>query len=791
MATNRTTGIALEILTTGADPKARVTGVAVEILMSTATKGMEVHFTDESTLSASLTTGSNVDLTASFDDGSEFIANHSTIEVNLSANYSDGSVLYAASTVSYPLELRASYRDESTLSTKATIVVHDNLLVNLSDDSKLSLRPLKVTRPTFLSVGLSDESKIRVALFQGVTSPGPFYFAWADAGELPHNSSFLRDDEDIFSLTLSQSEGDFAKLTVVIKNPRIGLLAPSRKTWAWLTHYDGTTMRPLFYGRLIGLPSNIFDTRVTLEFLARPVDFAEQKENLADTMRVLPYFDPIFIQPDSWDDPDLVLDARTELWHVDRVTHELTTSDLIVPEDGVIELTEDDHLYSGLATSMGDVPVRRCRVVATIPWTQMANDDFLLNKRIVNAWPEVSDSYASDYHGKLIMSYTFDGLSSDWPKEGSSLGNAWSVLEGSLADMTVATQPIKATDYLKDWNLGDDQTQAITVPVGSYVKATKPSYGGLDVPAVTITVVPAGWGAPVLRVGYDSSRNYSEIVTVDIESDMQAIMTLPGDDEVTTLTMNTNSVSDVTRDGTTPLGDLRRSQYVSTSRGQQSVQHMILVARATLINRARAVQIDCHFKDFIRALDITLRKGLLIHDHRLPGGEASGKITKYTLSYAGGHPSAQVTINSTVGYGGSHVSNDGEDDYIDDDYIDDYYVREGVVSLVPSSDVAFTVPNYSANDDGVNFVRGLGPDNAVISLQVTGGPNAQRAAFDGYAGDNPDITVYQVILQNLYTQVHLTMQPIGPGPYATDIQVDASELVIPKQIDLEADEVIS
>jgi len=736
--------------------------------------------------------GSNFDLSAAFEDGSEFIVNHSAIEVHLTAGLVDDSRLYARSTVAYPLTLKISYADDSRLMAFAKVTIYENLSVNLSDESRITLRPLRVTPLVRASVDFSDDSRFRVALFNGVATRGPFYFAWAEAGDVPHNSSFLREDEEIFSLTLTQSEGDFARLTIVIKNPRVGLLAPSRKTWAWLTYYDGVTIKPVFYGRLIGLPSNIFDTRVTLEFIARPVDFAAQKEALADTMRALPYYDPIFIQPDSWNDPDLVLDARTELWHIDRVTHQLTTSDLIVPEDGTIELTEDDHLYHGLATSMGDVPVRRCRVVATIPWTQIASGSFSLSKRIVNAWPEVADSYASDYRGKLIMSYSFDGLSGDWPKEGASLGDGWSVIEGSLADMTVATVPLKATDYLSGWVFAD-YNQATLVPVGSYVKAVKPTYGGLDVPAVTVTIVPAGWGAPVLRVGYDSSRNYSEIVTVDVESDMQAILTLPGDDEVVTLTVNTNSVSDVTRDGTTPLGDLRCNEYVSTARGQQSVQHMILMARATLINRARAVQIDCHFKDFVQALDVTLRKGLLIHDHRLPGGEAVGKITKYSLSYAGGKPSAQVTINSTVGYGGSHVESDGEDAYIDDDYVDDYFVRDNVVSLVPSSDVAFTVPNYDANDDKVNFVRGLSADNAVISLQVTGGPNAQRAALEGYAGDNPDLAVYQVILQNLYTQVHLTMQPIGRGPYATDITIETSDLIIPKQIDLEAEaiEVVS
>lgn len=732
--------------------------------------------------------GSSFDLEADFEDGSEFIVNHSAIEFHLVANLEDDSRLYAKSTVRYPLELSISYFDDSRLTAKASIQININPVVLFVDESRFLLSPLKVIAPVHLKADLTDASVFRATIFQGVSTPGPFYFAWVDAEDLEYNSSFLREDEDIFSLTLTQSEGDFARLSVIIKNPRVGLLAPSRKTWAWLTYYNGITVKPIFFGRLVGLPSNIFDTRVTLEFIARPIDFADQKEALAASMRELPYYDPIFIQPDSWDDPDLVLDARTELWHVDRVTHRLTTSDLIVPEDGVIELTEDDHLYSGLATSMGEVPARRCRVVATVPWTQIASGIVSLTHRLVNVWPKAPGGMLN-YTG-LISSFTFDGLSNDWPKEGAQVGLGWNVIEGSLSDSSVAVMPVNASEQIPGWGDLSNAPSDTFVTEGSFVARTTFDFGGIEAPAVTVTIVPLGWGTPVLTVGYDSSRNYSEIITVDVESDMQPILTLPGDDEVVTLSINTNNVSDMTRDGSTPLVDLRRNAFASTPRGSLAVQHMILMARATLINRSRAVQIDCHFSDFISALDVTLRKGLLIHDHRLPGGEASGKITKYSLSYAGGKPIAQVTINSTVGYGGAHTTNAGEDAYIDDDYIDDYFVRVNVIELVPSSDVAFSVPNYNVNDDGIDMVRGFNSDSAAKSIRVVDGPNDQRSALDSFGGiagkANPDLAAYQVVLQNMYTQVHLTMVPIGKGPYATDIAVEASKLIIPKQIDLEA-----
>lgn len=111
-------------------------------------------------------------------------------------------------------------------------------------------------------------------------------------------------------------------VSTVIKNPRIGLLAPARRTWAWLSHGGA----PLFFGRLVGVPSNINLNAVTLDFIGRPVDYAAQKAALAASLRVLPYYDPVFITPDAQTDPDTVLEARLAMWHIDRTTLAVTTS---------------------------------------------------------------------------------------------------------------------------------------------------------------------------------------------------------------------------------------------------------------------------------------------------------------------------------------------------------------------------------------------------------------------------------------------------------------------------------
>lgn len=823
MATNRVTGVAVEALVDSAPADARVTGVvaealvdspasnavitgvAVEVLRSIADDvpsfEMEVAFDGEGTFTAEMSIGyfitanflgegtftadmtliSNVDLQVSFAGEGTFTADASLIvSFNLQVAFGGEGSLSADATITPPYDLKVHFAGEGTLTPRATVTYY--LSASFADDAKFRVKPLKNTPATNLAVDFTDGAVLTPALFQGVEERGPFYFAWVNADETTFNSSMLRMDEDVFSFNLRQSEGEFASLSVIIKNPRIGLLAPARKVWAWLSYFDGTVLKPIFFGRLVALPSNIFDTKVTLDFIARPSNFAAQKELLANSLRVAPYYDPLFISPDHWDDPDVVLEARSALWHIDRVTHVVSISDVLVPEDGVIELTEDDHLYRGLSTSMASVPVRRVRIEASIPWTQRASGQVDFQTRLKEAW-EMPRGIS--YKGALVSSYTFDGLSDDWPEPGKTFGNGWTVVEGSLINTAGVLIPsVTLENILKQNRMpssdGDDK---VLLPAGTAVfREGDPALYGTS----SQVTVPIGWGVPVLTVQYQAARDYAENIVIDLEADMQAIMTMPGDDESLVIRLNANSASDMTRDGSVPLDSPRRNTFSNTARGKAAIEHLILHARAALVNRSRAVTVSCLFKSFVDALDVTLRKSLLIHDHRLPDEQVLGKVTEYSLSYTNGLPTASVTIQSAVGYGGSVASDAGEDMYIDDDYIEDYYVRENEVIALPASDVNFTVPVYDANDDGIDFTRGINSSNAARSIVVTGGPFTQQQALNDYVGTSANLESVKTVLSALPTQVHMDMLPINGGPFITDVPISVSELKVPQQINLES-----
>src|SRR5262245_50777709 len=97
--------------------------------------------------------------------------------------------------------------------------------------------------------------------------PGPFYFAWVDPSTLFDAGAHAVNDEDIVRFSVSHTEGDFAQLSIDVRNPRVGLLAPARKVWAWLSYSaSGGDPVPLFFGRLIGVPDNFNLEVVTLNF---------------------------------------------------------------------------------------------------------------------------------------------------------------------------------------------------------------------------------------------------------------------------------------------------------------------------------------------------------------------------------------------------------------------------------------------------------------------------------------------------------------------------------------------
>ena len=607
-----------------------------------------------------------------------------------------------------------------------------------------------------------------------------FYFAWVDATDNTFDLiTHARNDESVYSFSLDEQEGDFATLTVEIKNPRVGLLAAGRKVWAWFSFDDGGgTPVPLFFGRLTAIPDNIFDTVITLKLTARPVDFVEQKTALAATLKVAPYYDPIFIAPESWADPDAVLEGYTKMWHVDPVTHVVTTSDILNGEDGVVTVDPDFAFYDSLSMTMQQVPLSSVTINATIPWTNSGQGDLDITGQLMFAFGVLS--------GRLISSYTMSGLIQSWPQAGARMGDGWSVKFGQLEDQTLlAAKPITLDDFF-------DTSQLPYLAQGSIVyppRFSGKTWAGIDGAGyeehIEQVVIPIGYAKPSLILTYVASRKYAESVTFTMKTNMQPIATAADDDEAAIINISANDVSEYTEDGTLPIGDVSKTSFVDSPRGQDALAHLTMIARAQLAIRSRAVQISfmTTFKD---GRNYSLRKNAEYADERLPGGVARGKIIAISNGLNGDDGAAltTVTMACSVGYGGAYETEIGDPTYVEDGYVDDpYQARADATVLVGTGDVSFTPPIYAPNDDGLNIHAGL-TNRAVQLLTVDNKADTQRTAV--LALDGSDQQAVQSKLQNIPTRVNLKMVPIGSGPYLTPIELNVSDLIIPAQIDLEA-----
>jgi len=655
-----------------------------------------------------------------------------------------------------------------------------------------------------------------------------YNLAWVDEAQA-FGPSVVRNDEDVFSWRLTQSEGDFATLEVEIINPRVGLIAPGRPRWVWFSasrtkesasEFEepafgfgmGATLRhevdiPLFKGRIVGVPEDVANDIVKLTFIARPSDFESQKIGVAAEKAVVPYYDPIWFAPDDANDPDNVLEFRPELWHTDRVTHEVSTSNILNGEDGTVVLTEDNVLADSVRVNFGAPPVSRVNVVATVTWNQVASGDVDISQALNTQWG-------------CIVTYTGDKLLENWPKPGARIGAGWKFGNTYIKRVNAPrSERVPAMGYVNSpytWNgiqtnidnfdvlqleqpvwtfdIEESRFPIIQRTLGGFIRlvpyAARGHYTGFG----NIYIPPHSFWVPKWTLqqrtyaSYEASRGRTETLSFSLPADMQDVVTDPAGAEVLDLTFASSEItSPVDPGGAMPLGKPSNAVYFSSTRGTQSVESLLMMARAQILARARCVNVEaeCPF-DFGIESGLSLRKNAVLYDYQLPGGVAAGKITEYTLSLHGdsGVASCEITFACTVGRGGAVASEPGEPTYCADGYVDGYQRREGeFVMPVPGEITYKSIEGLLPNDDGIDFDR-MTMGTCVRSVRVTNTYPTQEAAMRAPLALVPGDVIEA--LNKVPTTWELNMVPIGSGPFQTNFDLETSDLKIPKTIDLGA-----
>jgi hypothetical protein len=646
-----------------------------------------------------------------------------------------------------------------------------------------------------------------------------FYFAWVDKSETTFDpDTHARVDESVFSLNITHAEGDFPAASVQIINPRVGLLNNTRQQWAWISYKPkgSSVIHPLFFGRVLGVPQALQNNIIGVMLVARPQDYEAQREEVANELRVLPYFDPVWLSGDALNDPDAVLEGYSRLWHIDRVTHEVTTSDILQDDDETPLVFSDDNdvFRDSVNVTHGQSPISRVVVTGRVEWGQSAAGTVDVTAPMLKAFRDVTPVGMVTLSGMerttqgMINLIAGDDFFEKWPNKGDRVGSGWSIgdnwldivggyplpptiMDNRIVDV-IHSGSWHQTAFANAWRIMFERTPGLAMTVLAFEDKTigleNPVNGGrvTRVGKFDVMWVPIFRMAASLKMDYQVSRQRSETVTFDVVSDVQPLLADPSDEETLFLDCGSANV-DVPIDGVIPLNTLRNNRYFATDRGQRSMEHLMARARALLISRSRAVDITFSMP-FDEGLGLSCRKTVTLMDDRLPEGQATGKIKQYVLTVDGasGQARCSVVIGCAVGRGGSPVPQPGVPVYADG-YMDGYQDYIGGVIVPEVGDISYNdYRGYAIEDDGVDLI-GLDTQSALLSLTVEGGLEKEKEEAEKTTGGNSTAVEVMDRIKSAKTTLTVQMVPLEAGPFDTELTVVTQPLHIPRMINLEAE----
>lgn len=580
-----------------------------------------------------------------------------------------------------------------------------------------------------------------------------YYLALVDKTDTTFSDAFARQDENMRSFSVTHDEGDFCSLSVVIEKPSAALLDPSRDQWVWLSMGNGTGNTPLFFGRIVGLPANIQNEFVTVEFIAKPVDFGARKNVVAATLRVHPFWDYAFIDPQMWDDADATLEARTQVWHIDRVTHTVTASSIVAGEETALNITSDLIPADGFDLSYREAPLRKVNLEIRAMWTQQKKGSINLKPALLKAF-ENAGSPAG-----FVTSYTGAGLYNTWPMEDNEIGQVYKFgpQKIDVADGLAIKRKFKKVKVKFESAPSKGADQAVPKPGNVYFRRW----------AFTIES----------SMKYDVAIDRTEDISFDVYADVQSMINDIDDEQSEIITISSGNIGievGPPGDKELPIGNVSRDAYFPTPRGRKSIEYGLCHARALLMRRARAAEVTVRVP-FTTAILASCRKSANVYHPDLPGGVANGKIISYQFGVDGdsGEETGLIKIACMVGRASSFSSISGTPVYAEADYVgSDYQVFVGARFVEGTTGMLYDPPHSDTIQPAIVGVQ---------SVTVNNGETFQR---DEMKKRYLDVAAACDFLNSIYTEVDLRMIPIDTSPRELKYDDSDVDLPIPKGIDL-------
>jgi hypothetical protein len=409
----------------------------------------------------------------------------------------------------------------------------------------------------------------------------------------------------------------------------------------------------------------------------------------------------------------------------------------------------------------------------------------------------------------------------DWPKAKAGLGDGWEVADSTAQDVAGFAQHSESKQgsfTLEEYDGGTAKVQwsesRSSVDVGGAdvgfggTVVTQDSYnvqwGSEENPSWSIShshsenssLIAMQYIRATLVAGYKAARQCTERVSFTLFADVQPILTDPEDGEALRLD-DIRSVNLSSGEELAPIIDPRRRSYIATERGNQSIEHLIALARAHLMKRARVVEITFAPK-LARMPEVTLRKNAFLAEPRV--GEATGKIISYSVALDGsdGRINCEVKIGCMIGNGGTVAAAEGDPTYCTINYTGpDYQVFINRVILFPLDlSVGYAPPVAAPNDDGIDFLSALRAEDVIeVGLTVEHGPapdeNVPPPAGVATSDNERQNMVaardaaVQLALRQYETRAKFKLKSMTRA-FETNYEIQMTDLKIPTGYDLEA-----
>lgn len=459
-----------------------------------------------------------------------------------------------------------------------------------------------------------------------------------------------RNDLTALSLTIRQSEGELAVASIEIPNPRTPLSALENRRVL-----ISERKRLIFDGLVQTVPRGAVDATVSIDAVATSADLPSQLKALAQTQKVAPAYDALFVPQGSEDDLAEILAGTSKVVAHSRIKGTPSAVDAL-GGSSTVEIRPLDGSVS--FDFEGKVP-RRFGIELEVSWTQLVRQQFFLNSEfsdvstmtpgeIIAAWPQKNATIGSDFRVSYSKAALASGFRASSGKKKLVREDAVSPSELDPAFIEEGKETVTAEIQPLDLALTLDYTAEVrrkeTCAFSFPIALVESAYSDEETEVETVRLRDFADFANIAR--WSSERQYAVGDQV-----------LDGSEIFECITAHRSFASRTPAYwkslGTSPYITSRRvASFFGSTRGKAALAHAAERVKARALIAARSVRVS---------FEAPLRKPELItHDcavrllgSRIPGGAVEGRLVEYTLTWAAGRRSMNGTIACCAGTGGA------------------------------------------------------------------------------------------------------------------------------------------